>query len=52
MEVHLSMITYLGEAYVKLFSFALIILPELAALAEAMDCFPLEGFNHVKILVY
>ena len=42
----------LREAYVKSFSFTLIILPEVVALAQVVDCFPLEGFNHVKILVY
>ena len=29
-----------------------ILFPEVVALAQAMYCFPLEGFNHVKILVY
>lgn len=36
----------------KILSFALIIFFEVATLAWTMDCFPLEDFNHIKILVY
>ena len=52
MEGHFSMSGHLREGYVKSFSFTLIILPEVVMLAQVMDRFPLEGFNHIKILVY
>ena len=42
----------LREAYVKYFSFTLIIISKVVMMGQVVDCFPLKDFNHVKILVH